>query len=101
MVLPLILLWYAVFAGVLFATLKFGASAEIKFKTLFALVIYSSLPGILKALLAIVSLLAGVAGDGFTFKNPVATNPGYFVDPAGIRFCTASCRRLMCLPSGP
>jgi hypothetical protein len=36
----------------------------------------------LKAILSIVSLLAGVAGDAFTFQNPVATNPGYFVDPA-------------------
>jgi hypothetical protein len=25
--------------------------------------------------------LAGVSGDSFTFQNPVATNPGYFVDP--------------------
>lgn len=78
----LILLWYVIVAAVLLATLKFGLSAEVKFKTLFALVIYSSLPGILKAILAIVSLLAGVAGDAFTFQNPVATNPGYFVDPA-------------------
>jgi hypothetical protein len=78
----LILLWYVIVAAVLLATLKFGLSAEVKFKTLLALIIYSSLPGILKAILAIASLLAGVAGDAFTFQNPVATNPGYFVDPA-------------------
>ena len=77
----LMLLWYAIVAGVLLATLKFGASAEVKFKTLFALVLYSSLPGLLKSLLAVLSLVAGVSGDAFTFQNPVATNPGYFVDP--------------------
>jgi hypothetical protein len=77
-----ILIWYAIVAAVLLATLKFALSAEVKFKTLFALVIYASLPGILKAILAMASLLAGVAGDSFTFQNPVATNPGYFVDPA-------------------
>jgi hypothetical protein len=76
------LIWYAIVAAVLLATLKFGLSADVKFKTLFALVLYSSLPGILKALMAIVSLLAGVAGDGFTFQNPIASNPGYFIDPA-------------------
>lgn len=76
------LIWYAIAAGVLLATLKFGASAEIKFKTLFALVIYSSLPGILKALLAVLSLVAGVSGDAFTFQNPVASNPGYLLDAA-------------------
>jgi hypothetical protein len=78
----LILLWHALVAGVLLATLKFGFSSDVKFKALFALVIYAALPGLLKALLAMVALLAGVASDGFTFQNPVATNPGYFVDPA-------------------
>ena len=35
----------------------------------------------LKALLAIVSLLAGANPESFNFQNPVATNPGYFMDP--------------------
>jgi hypothetical protein len=77
-----ILVWSAIVAAVLFATLKFGLSADVKFKTLFALVIFAGLPGLLKAALAILSILAGVSGDSFTFQNPVATNPGYFVDPA-------------------
>lgn len=75
-----ILGWYALVAAILLATLKFGLSAEVKFKTLFALVMYSGLVGLLKSLLAILSLLAGVSSDAFTFQNPVATNPGYFVD---------------------
>jgi Yip1-like protein len=80
---PLLMLaWHAIVAGVLLATLKFGAGAEVKYKTLFALVIYAGLPGLFKAVLAVVSLLAGVASDAFTFQNPVATNPGYFVDAA-------------------
>ena len=77
-----ILIWNAIVAAVLLATLKFGLSADVKFKTLFALAMYSGLVGLLKSLLAIVSLLAGVSSDGFTFKNPVATNPGYFVERA-------------------
>lgn len=75
------LVWYAIVDAVLLATLKFGASADVKYKTLFALVIYASVPGLLKSLLAILSLLAGVSSDAFTFQNPVATNPGYFLDP--------------------
>src|SRR5579862_6180352 len=77
-----IVIWFVVVAAVLLATLKFGLSADVKFKTLFALVIYAGLPGTLKAILGIVSLLAGVAGDSFNFQNPVATNPGYFIDAA-------------------
>jgi len=77
------LIIYAIAAGILLATLNFGAGAEVKFKTLFALYIYASLPSVLKSLLAIVSLLAGVSGDGFNIRNPVATNPGYFIGPDG------------------
>jgi Yip1 domain len=77
------LILYAVFAGVLYATLTFGAGADLKYKTLFALIMYTRLPELLMSLLAILSLLAGVSGDGFNLQNPVATNPGYFIDPSG------------------
>jgi hypothetical protein len=73
----------AVFAGVLFATLKFVASADVKYKTLFAVVVYSRLPELLGFLLATLSLLAGVSGDAFNLENPVAVNPGYFIGPSG------------------
>jgi hypothetical protein len=72
---------YAVFAAILLATLKFGLSADVKYKTLFALVVYTRLPQLLSPLLAILSLLAGVSSDGFNLQNPVATNPGYFIGP--------------------
>jgi hypothetical protein len=75
-----LLLWSLIVAVFLFATLKLALSADLKFKTVFALVMFASLPGVLKALLSIVAVLAGVAGDSFTFQNPVATNPGYFLD---------------------
>lgn len=74
---------YAVFAALLFATLKFAASADLKYKTLFALIVYSRLPLIFGPLLAVLSLLAGVSSDGFNLRNPVATNPGYFIGPDG------------------
>jgi hypothetical protein len=77
------LIIYAVFAAVLFATLKFGASADLKYKTLFALIVYTRLPQLLATILAILSLVAGVSGDGFNLQNPVATNPGYFIGPDG------------------
>jgi hypothetical protein len=77
------LLVYVIFAAVLFATLKFGASADVKFSRMFALVVYTRLPQILMPLLAISSLLAGVSSDGFNIQNPVATNPGYFIGPEG------------------
>ncbi|MGD0507458.1 MAG: YIP1 family protein [Terriglobales bacterium] len=77
------LVLYAVFAGVLFATLKFSASADVKYKTLFAVVVYSRLPELLGFLLATLSLLAGVGRDAFNIENPLALNPGYFIGPSG------------------
>lgn len=74
---------YALIAAVFFATVKFAASADVKYKTMFALIVYTRLPELLTGLLAILSLLAGVSGDSFNIQNPVATNPGYFIDPSG------------------
>lgn len=67
-------------AAVLLGTFNFGAGAQLDFKTSLAVVMYASLPDILKLILAIATLFAGVSPDGFMIQNPVATNPGYFID---------------------
>jgi hypothetical protein len=82
-VLNLIIL--TIVAAVLMASFNFGAGAEIPFKQALAVTIYSNLPGTVKAVLAMVSLLAGADPEGFTFQNPVATNLGYFIDPVNAR----------------
>jgi hypothetical protein len=74
-----ILLFNLIIASVLFGTFKLAAGADVKFKTSFAIVMYAGLPGVLKLILAMVSVAAGVNADSFTLDNPVATNPGYFV----------------------
>jgi len=70
-----------IITAVLMASFNFGAGAEIPFGTALGVVMYASLPGILKAVLAIASLMAGANPESFNFQNPVATNPGYFIDP--------------------
>ena len=77
-----ILIWYVLVAGVLVLTFKFAAGAsDLTFSRTLALVMYASLPGIIKSLLAIGSIMAGVSPDGFTFQNPVGTNPGFYMSP--------------------
>jgi hypothetical protein len=86
-VFPVINLIILVFiAALMFATFKFAAGADIKFKVALAIVMYATLPGLLRVLLAILSLLTGASPDSFTFQNPVATNPGYFLNPADSPF---------------
>jgi len=74
--------WFAVIAAVLMATFNFGAGANLSFKTSFAVVVYASLPMVIKLLLGIVSLLAGVSPDVYSLDNPIASNPAYFMNPA-------------------
>jgi membrane protein insertase Oxa1/YidC/SpoIIIJ len=82
-VFPLItfVIWLII-AAVLFATFKFAAGADVTFKISLAIVIYAALPLLLKTLLALISVAAGMSPDSFSFQNPVATNPGYFMNPA-------------------
>lgn len=74
------LIGYILIAAVMLATLNFGLGAQLKFGAALAVVVYSSLPGIFRELLAIVALFAGVNPEGFMIQNPVATNPAPLVD---------------------
>jgi hypothetical protein len=76
------LLIWLIIATALFATFKFAASANVSFKVSFAIVIYAALPLMVKTLLSILSVVAGMSPDSFSFQNPVATNPGYLMNPA-------------------
>jgi hypothetical protein len=80
------LVTFLLMAAVLMGTFNFAAGASVPFKTALAIVIYGSLPGIISAGLGIISCFAGVDPAGFNVRNPVATNPAYFMDPGGNKF---------------
>ncbi len=73
-------------SAVLLAAFNFGAGAELKFGQSLAIVSYASLPGLVSAVVGIVSLLAGVNPEGFNMRNPVASNVAYFMDPTQHKF---------------
>ena len=76
------LIIWIIITTALFATFKFVANAGVSFKVSLAIVVYAALPLMLKTLLAAASVLGGMSPDSFSFQNPVATNPGYFMSPA-------------------
>jgi hypothetical protein len=80
-----VLIWL-IMSALQFGTFKFGANADISYSKSLAVVVYAGLPMVLRHLLAIVSVLAGVSADGFTLNNPVASNPGYFMNAADSPF---------------
>ena len=79
-------IFWLIIATALFATFKVAAGADVSFKVSFAIVVYAALPLMLKTLLALLSVGAGMSADSFSFQNPVATNPGYFMTPGDNHF---------------
>jgi len=78
--------YFAITSFVLWASFKFGAGADVSYKTAYAIVFYSALPGVIGSILGTISMFAGVNPEGFKVNNPVATNPAYFMDPTGNKF---------------
>jgi hypothetical protein len=72
----LVLAIFVIIAAVWLATFNLGLGTKLGFGTAFAVVMYASLPGVLRSLLAVITLFAGVDPDGFIMQNPVATNLG-------------------------
>lgn len=75
----IVLIVNIIIAAVLMATFNFGLGTEIKFGQALAIVMYAGLIGIIKSLLAIVTLFAGSNLDNFNFSNPVGTNAAYYM----------------------
>jgi hypothetical protein len=79
---PLLLLFYCLIGTLtLWLTFKLALGAETTFGQAYAIMMYSWLPGILGAVLGIISLYAGVNPEGFDINNPVGTNLAYYLDP--------------------
>jgi len=78
----LVLAGAVIVAALLMATFNFGVGAEVSFKTALAIVMYSSLTGAVSDVLAMASLLAGTDPEGFFIRNPIPTNPAYFMNLA-------------------
>ena len=76
-----VVVFLLIIAAVLLATFNFGMGAELTFNQSIAVVMYASLPGIIKALLAMLALAVG-SGEGFILQNPVASNLSGLVDPS-------------------
>lgn len=71
------LIWAAVLLGIV----KGMMSAQVRLKQVFAIICYSSLPGVIMMLLAIAVMFMKPPED-FNLQNPLVFNPGAFLDPA-------------------
>jgi len=77
----ILLIAVAVMSLVLWGTINFAFAGKAKFPGIFAVLMYGSLPGILKTLLGTVVIYAGMAPESFNIRNFAPTNLGAFLNP--------------------
>ncbi len=73
------LVFAAIAAGVLLATLNFGVGGHASYGKMFAVWMYGTLPWAIQGLLGIITIYAGVDPDSFNLSNFVGTNIGYYL----------------------
>jgi len=77
----IVIIFLLIIAAIYLGSFNFGLGMELTFNQCIAVCMYSSLPILVKDLLAIVVLLVG-GGESFTFENPVASNLTGLIDPS-------------------
>jgi len=80
----LVLIGGLIFAAILMAIFNFILGAEVSFPRALGVVFYAGIPGVIRSVLLIISLLA--SSDPSTIDlsgNPMPTNLGFFLDPQG------------------
>jgi Yip1 domain len=65
----------------LLGTINFGFGGRATYGSIFAVWMYATLPGIIKSLLGMIVILAGMAPESFNINNMAPTNLGAFLDP--------------------
>jgi hypothetical protein len=76
------LIFVAIFSLVILGTINFIFGGRAKYGSIFAVYYYAYLPSLVKVLLGIVVVYAGIAPESFNIKNFAPTNAGAFLDPA-------------------
>lgn len=71
----------ALMSLVLWGTINFAFGGRATFGGIFTVWMYASLPSIVTSILAMITILAGMAPESFNIKNPAPTNIGAFLDP--------------------
>jgi hypothetical protein len=89
-----ILIFTAIFAVLVWATVNFGFAGTSKYGQIFAVNMYANLVMNLKFLLAIVALFAGLAPDSFLLQNPVGTNIGYYLSSDAPKWLASLCQHI-------
>ena len=78
----LILVIISVGSLVLWGTINFIFGGKAKYGSIFAVWMYTGIPGVIKVLLGVAVIFAGTAPESFNIRNYAPTNIGAFLSPA-------------------
>ena len=78
-----ILISMGIYALILWGCFNFMLGAKTNFWQVFAVSFYAALPYLILNVLLIVTLYFGGNAEAYDYKNPVGTNPAYFMPDAG------------------
>jgi len=70
-------------------TINFGFGAKTTFGQNLAVQMYSSLPLLIKSLLSILLLFLGMGAENFNMRDPIGTNPGFYLTDSPVWVKTA------------
>jgi len=80
----LLIALFGIYSLMIWAGFNFGLGAQTNFWQVFAVTFYAALPYVIRSLLIMITVHFGGNGDSFEYKNPVGTNPAYYMpDAAG------------------
>lgn len=77
-----ILVFFAVYSLLLWASFNFGLGATLRFPQVFAVVVYAALPYLIRTLVTMLILFFGADAESFDLKNPVGSNPAFYLPDA-------------------
>ena len=77
-----LLLFFAIYALVIWGTFNFGLGASTTYGQVFAVTFYSALPYLLINVLTMITLFVGNSAETFNLQNPVGTNLAYYLPDA-------------------
>ncbi len=77
-----ILVFFAIYGLILWGSFNFGLGAQTRFPQVLAVVVYAALPYLLRTIVTILILLFGNDPEGFDLRNPVGSNPAFYMPDA-------------------
>ena len=77
-----VMAFFALYGLVLWAAFNFGLGAQTRYPQVFAVIFYAALPYLVRTIVTVLILYFGNDAESFDLKNPVGSNPAFYLPDA-------------------